>query len=338
MPICEFDDCKTHACYNFKGESPIFCKTHKEEGMIDVINKKCEFDDCETQAYYNLKGERPIFCKTHKEEGMVDVINKKCEFKDCGTLACYNLKGKRPIFCKTHKENDMVNVKSKTCEFDDCDTIAYYNLKGKSPIFCKTHKENDMVNVKNKTCEFDDCETIASYNFKGELPIFCKTHKEDGMVGVKHKRCLECGLYQVTKRTNFLCWYCNPIKNKKRKLKELRIANLFEKHGFSFVNDKEFKNNCCLKFRPDFVLKFVSFYLIVEVDEGAHSQYSKECENIRMNLIMMAMNMPVKFIRYNPDLKGVSAKNKEKELLKVVEQYSQLDLLYDISPVYLFYP
>ena len=39
--------------------------------------------------------------------------------------------------------------------------------------------------------------------------------------------------------------------------------------------------------------------IIIEVDEGQHKQYTKECEFIRMNNIYLANGLPTIFIRFN---------------------------------------
>ncbi len=42
MVICKYDKCTKHASSNLPGlKSPIFCATHKMEGMINVVSKKC---------------------------------------------------------------------------------------------------------------------------------------------------------------------------------------------------------------------------------------------------------------------------------------------------------
>ena len=40
--ICQHPDCKKHPCYRFAGNKPLYCATHRLEGMIDVKNKRCE--------------------------------------------------------------------------------------------------------------------------------------------------------------------------------------------------------------------------------------------------------------------------------------------------------
>ena len=42
-------------------------------------------------------------------------------------------------------------------------------------------------------------------------------------------------------------------------------------------------------------------FIVVEIDEGQHKQYTKECEFSRMSNIYLANGLPTLFIRFNPD-------------------------------------
>jgi hypothetical protein len=144
-------------------------------------------------------------------------------------------------------------------------------------------------------------------------------------------------LFKVLKKTNYLCSYCNPERSKQRKTKENSVRDLFLTNNIEFVNDKRFKNDCCLRYRPDFLIDLNTFFLIVEVDENAHSQYPEECEIIRMNNISSGLCLPVKWIRYNPDQKGVTKKEKEEVLLQKVQEIMKYEYVEDLSVNYLFY-
>ena len=106
---------------------------------------------------------------------------------------------------------------------------------------------------------------------------------------------------------------------------------------FNFINNKQFQNDCCLKYRPDFIFDCGSYFVIVECDEDAHRQYDKECEIIRMNNISIGIGLPTKFIRYNPDKKGVPKQIKEDTLIDCVKRELEKDYLDDLQPIYLFY-
>jgi hypothetical protein len=144
-------------------------------------------------------------------------------------------------------------------------------------------------------------------------------------------------LFRVLKVNNYLCSYCDPESSKRQKTKELQIAKFLTENSIKFINNKQFQNDCCLKYRPDFLVECATYYIIIEVDENAHRSYEKECEIIRMNNISSAIGLPVKFIRYNPDNKDYKKKEKEKLLLETIKNNSKFEYIEDISPIYLFY-
>jgi hypothetical protein len=95
--------------------------------------------------------------------------------------------------------------------------------------------------------------------------------------------------------------YCNP--KAKRHTKELAVVN-YLKTAISMqitAHDTPVGGNLCLRLRPDILYDCKSFIIIVECDEGQHSQYEVECEEARMHNIVFALGTPTIFIRYNPD-------------------------------------
>jgi len=312
--------------------------------MINVKNKRCEEENCETRPTFNYKGEKEgKYCYKHKKEGMIDVKNKKCEEEDCETLPTFNYKGeKEGKYCYEHKKEGMINVRSKKCEEEDCETKPTFNYKGeKEGKYCYKHKKENMIDVIHKRCEEEDCEKLPVFNYKGEKEgKYCVAHKKEGMIDVKNKLCKSCNLIQVLKKNNYLCSsYCNPVKTKRVKTKENEVKKLLELNNIQFIHNKELSNECCYKYRPDFVIDCLYYYLIVEVDEDAHKSYDKECELIRMNNLQLSSELPTKFIRYNPDKKGIEKNIKEKELIETVKEWMKKDIkeLKTEEPVYLFY-
>ena len=188
MPNCH---CGKNALYNIIGEKALFCISHKEPHMINVITKKCEFKGCITRPSFGVKGGKRQFCKTHKTADMVDTIHDICEHMQCNTIAYFNKKGEKiGRFCSEHALPDMVDIKNKCCEAEDCLSRAHYDFLGKKGRFCTEHKQDSMINITNKTCESDGCEKQPTFNIKGETKgRFCSEHKMDHMVDVKNKLC-----------------------------------------------------------------------------------------------------------------------------------------------------
>jgi hypothetical protein len=195
-----------------------------------------------------------------------------------------------------------------------------------------------MIDVVNKRCQIYGCNKIPTCNNKGQSKgIFCAKHKMDDMIDVVNKRCNSCGLFHVKARNNFLCSYCNPDKTKRQRTKEFAVKKLLDDNGIPNIHNKTVVNDCCLKYRPDFVIDCDTYFIVLEVDENAHNHYEPECEMVRMNNISVALGLPTKFVRYNPDLKGVDSKRKEAALLDTIKTLVNKPLLESIEPIYLFY-
>ena len=106
--LCQFENCKNRATYG-TNSNPIRCITHKDINM----KASCGLCKCGKYAIYNFIGKRPAFCNSCKEEGMINVKDKKCS---CGNgLKIYNYEGLKPEFCSSCKKNDMINVIHKKC-------------------------------------------------------------------------------------------------------------------------------------------------------------------------------------------------------------------------------
>lgn len=200
-----------------------------------------------------------------------------------------------------------------------------------------------MINVKTKKCNHKDkettkqCSVIPSFNYKDKkTPMYCLTHKLENMINIIIIKCIKCGDVSVTKKNNFLCYDCNPVKTKKQKEKENAVRDLLIKNEITFIQDKAVKKNGCLK-RPDFLIECNKYYLIIEVDEYQHKEYDEEDEKYRMQLIKKALELPTKFIRYNPDNKNFNWKVKRSMLIEKVNEFINKEELVNDDPVYLFY-
>jgi len=192
--MCKFTGCVKNPYYNFKGEKYAkYCNSHKEDEMINVLNKLCEYDGCKKQSNYNFEGQiGGKYCASHKKNEMINVKKNPCQFIECRIIPSYNFEGEKYAkYCNSHKEDGMVNIKNKICQFIGCRIIPSYNFEGeKYAKYCNSHKEDGMINVLNKLCEYDGCKKCAGYNFKGQITKkFCASHKEDGMIDFKHKFC-----------------------------------------------------------------------------------------------------------------------------------------------------
>jgi hypothetical protein len=281
--------------------------------MIDKKHKTCK--KCNNRPLYNYKGEKMgIYCKEHKLDDMIDVLNKTCIIGNCELKPSYNYKGKKEyLYCKTHKLDDMVDIKHKTCIIDNCEITPFYNYKGKKTgLYCSGHKLDGMIDVKNKTCKNSKCGLRPCYNYENEKEgIYCKEHKKNNMIDVINLTCKSgwCDIYVRNDKNDGYCLNCfihlfpdKPV-SRNYKTKEKAVVD-YVKENFKDIDltcDKTVKEGCSRR-RPDIFIDLGYQVIIVEVDENQHQDYDCSCENKRLMELSQDVNhRPTVFIRFNPD-------------------------------------
>lgn len=312
---CEFKDCEHQANYNYANEKrAIYCKKHKEEGMIDKYHLKCDFEGCNKRPCYNLESEpQPKFCKTHKSEEMIDVITKRCIEIGCNKFPMYNYNNyQKPVYCTSHYKVGMVDVRRILCEL--CQTQASFGLLGQVVSRCASHKQNGMLRRPNRRCNFDNCNEYAYYGNIGFMAIFCNIHKHESHINLIEQECQKCNLPNIL-NSDYLCVYCEVSTDKIIMKKQNAVKEWLDKHNYKYIiYDKPIDNGFCNRHRPDFLFESYNgvFSIILEVDENCHSSYNFDCERTRMISLSQAVGQPTIFIRYNPDkylYKGQIIKN-----------------------------
>ena len=306
---CQF--CDKQPCFNLPGNTEgIFCNDHKEEGMINVIQKNCEHEGCTKQPCYNLPTEHfGKLCATHKTTHMVNVRERRCEYDKCIRKPFYNLPFEtRGRFCKEHKKDDMIDVLSELCDHEDCNKRATFNYYGKKAKFCATHKEDEMIDVKTTRCERTECMIVPVFNLPGrKRGRFCFEHREPGMEDVKNKRCKThlCSII-LSGSTKDYCARCfaymfpgkkhGHFKTREMKLKEYLESQYIDK---TITHDKRVE---CHLYRPDFVFDMGTHTIVIEIDENQHRSYDTSCDNKRLMSIFQGLgSRPMLMIRFNPD-------------------------------------
>jgi hypothetical protein len=334
--ICIENGCETRCVFGTYNGPPVFCSKHKKNGMVDVKNKRCSIDFCLKYRVYGIEFGKPTHCSEHKLESMKNSINNICLKVGCTNFSNYGIIENKKIFCFKHKKNDMINFSKKTCIIENCTVSPSFNTVGEKPIYCVEHKTDVMIQVVNIQCTQKECGSKASFGYSWGNPVYCSLHKSENMKDVVNKKCTSCGLFIVSKKNNYLCYYCVPFPRLLKK--EHKIKALLEEKGLKFEHNKQINNDCCLKYRPDFLLDCGTYFVVLEVDEDAHSSYDKDCEIVRMNNISTGLGLPTLFIRYNPDLPGVKCKKKHRILIETLTKCLSFELLEDPTPIYLFYP
>ena len=317
---------KKQSNYGRKGGKPTHCSKHgKLHGFINVAHKRCEDDECDKFAVYGVKGGKRTHCRIHKLATMINAVNKRCDHDKCEEFAYYGVKGGKPTRCREHK-SEMINVVNKRCKHNECDEFALYGVQWNRPTHCREHKLLEMIDVKSKRCKHDGCIAQPSFGFVRGKGTHCSEHQLPRMVDVVSQRCTECQT-TGTNQKDKLCAPCRQYlgMGASRKLIRIehRIIAMLLLHG-TIPNDHRTKFNksigaTCGGYRPDIYIDCGSFILIIEIDEHQHrpryisrvvdgvvtstqvGTYTPECETVRMLTIVQAEQMPVYFVRYNPD-------------------------------------
>lgn len=80
-----------------------FCTNHRER-------RRCV--DCDKKGLFNYFNEKiGLYCATHKNPGMVNVVSKKCFYPGCVKFPVFNFLGEKTRkYCVKHKEPGMINI------------------------------------------------------------------------------------------------------------------------------------------------------------------------------------------------------------------------------------
>jgi hypothetical protein len=350
VKICEYNGCKTQPTFGYHGGAALYCDGHKEDDMIDVVNKLCEREGCRTQPSYGIKGEKPRFCIDHKEENMVNVISKLCEQEGCPKQPSYGFAGKAIRFCESHKADGMVSDQSKNCRHDGCPTRASYGKLFGKKEYCAKHKSVNMYIASKINPKCSDCNGKALYcSADNKYPQRCEEHKLDDDENVIEKPCVVCGLSYFILSNEDKCNSCSDYEDPTiRHAKELRIKDVLETHNIKYKSHDTIPDFACSRYRPDYIIECPMFSIVVEVDENQHKSYACECEIGRMVQLHQDFGgTPVVFIRYNPDNykdhlgKLDRGKNqnitREKSLVGLVKRLLDKSEMPPLSVYYMYY-
>lgn len=335
--FCKFENCNVRASYNYDGEPAKFCVEHKEENMINTDAKKCEIDGCNTQPVFGFEEEFATRCKTHALENMIDVRSNRCDIEECYTHACY--RNDNNVRCGKHKEANMAFMyKSLQCREPDCIKFSSFGFAEERPTKCFEHREEFMLNVVSSVCSMIECNILASYGYEiKRTRERCSTHRLDNMVDLTLVMCSECKVVNMNKKYKPYCYQCfaklNPEHEKviEYKTKENAFTlKLKEKYKDSIL-DKKITGGVS-NHRPDFLLNFDTYAIIVEIDENQHYRkdlYNKEAEDHRLECFKLSLYKPIIVIRLNPDnyriseelVRGCFAYDENKKLAVRPEEY-----------------
>ena len=294
---------KARPSFNLPERKAEYCKSCKEENMINVVDKRCVCGKV-TSPNFNYENLQGKYCFTCKLDGMIDV---RCKMCDCGNSRNFNYEGLKPICCSLCKLVNMIDVCHDRCFCKIAlPNFNYPGLKSKYCSLCKLEGMIDVSHIKCIVCKI----TQPVYNYEGLKPQYCVKCKNDNMIDVWHTKCktLYCEI-RVQDKYEGYCFRCfihmypdRPVQ-KNYKTKEFSvveyITNVFS--DYTWITDKKIQEGCSLK-RPDLLLDLGYQVIIIEVDENQHKKYDCSCQNKRiMELSQDVGHRPIIFIRFNPD-------------------------------------
>ena len=297
--------------FGLPGESKYtHCKKCATDQMIDVRNPKCK--KCKkVQPKFGLPGDsKPTHCKACSSSVMVDLMHPKCK---CGKfIPIFGFPGDaRPTRCGSCKDHGMKDLVNPMCE--ECtDVRASFGMPGDArPTRCTSCKTPAMVDISNKKCASADCDSYAKHRAEDDGKRYCLhcilTQHTPADIAARMKRCVRKEIYVLAELERRLPW----------------LQTVAERIQWDVGVD-----GGCTGNRPDMLLHFGSYVLIIEVDERQHGSYCLSGEKKRMQELWQELGCPpLGHIRFNPDAytdasgvkhKGVftqySASNKEPRL------------------------
>ena len=91
--MCERGGCTTQPVFGSPSDGVArFCKTHKLDDHVDVVNKRCAHAGCDTRPAFGSPSDGVArFCKTHKLDDHVDVMSKRCAHAGCDTRPSFEI-------------------------------------------------------------------------------------------------------------------------------------------------------------------------------------------------------------------------------------------------------
>jgi len=297
-------------------KTAIFCSDHAPKNYVDVKSKKCK--KCDSRASYgDPKTKMFEYCTKHKLKGYINLRSKRCKEEGCDKIPTFGIPGtKIKVFCKKHKLSNYVDVAHPGCK--KCSTRARFGPLFQETKHCAKHKNNNEFRKNKPKCESTSsletdksgsdvygkaCKEVPVYTDKGSIyPLRCEEHKLENDINIIEKKCSSCQLMWIIPNDKTMCNACGDFNNLKiRNRKENKIKVMLEANKIKYESHDKIVDSICSYKRPDFVLDYNYYKVIVEVDENQHSSYPCECEQSRMVQIHQDIGMDLVFIRFNPD-------------------------------------
>jgi hypothetical protein len=146
-PMCEHGGCTTHPIFGDPSDGVRrFCKTHKLDDHVDVMNKRCEHAGCDTRPNFGSPSDGiSRCCKTHKLDDHVDLgnLSSQCTHDGCSTRASYGSEADDLLLlCGAHKRAGDVDLVKARCVVPGCEGPRSFGAAAEGVArYCKEHRE-----------------------------------------------------------------------------------------------------------------------------------------------------------------------------------------------------
>jgi hypothetical protein len=119
------------------------CSGCKQEGMINITNKKCP---CGKRPSFGFEEDKTATCCTVcKKDGMIDIKHKKCL---CGKRPYFGFENdKKATCCKDCKKEGMFDITNKKCICGKVQPVFGFE-NDKIATSCKECKQEGMINFR----------------------------------------------------------------------------------------------------------------------------------------------------------------------------------------------
>ena len=321
---CEIDNCNQ----NFKTKDDLV--QHQKRVHTNERPFQCEFSGC--SANFKTKGDLKDHMKSHSDERPYH-----CSFPNCDRA--FKKKSKLDRHLQYH--SDERNFK---CSIDNCNQ----DFKTKDDL--SQHQKQVHTNERPFQCEFSGCS--ARFKTKGDLKAHLFSHSNERPFSCTHSNCAASFKYK-----NHLVRHLDTIHTiegqQRQKKSETSTFNALIPHFPNLVREHHITFSCmngtfC---RIDYLYIGNGILFLIENDEHQHEHYPISCEIRRMidakaSLMQEGNDLPVVFIRYNPDAftiddtkPKINKSDRIRQLVRLIKEIesSPKDQRLPLSIYYLYY-
>lgn len=289
--------CGKTGIYNYVGEKPIYCVTHKTDGMENLSKNKCVhiFENgkrCNINPYFNFENEEyGKYCDVHKLDGMINIIDRCNGFEEDGTrctvVGSYNIKGVTKRFCARHKTPEMTHKYFKMCTY--CELVMVRDeqkYKGLC-MLCFNHNYPDSPLIRNYKTKENSVALFIQSSFPELNIVYDKT-----IIGGTSRRRPD---ILITLNTHYIIIEvdedCHTDPKYTKEYEQLRVDEIH--------SDLKFNNLVFIRFNPDAYIqnekKITSCWNSdAKIKKNKVIEWNQRLNSLKEKVEYWVENMPIK--------------------------------------------